>query len=156
MVERYGDLVYKVAITNVKHKQDAEDIFQKVFISLMHKLSDIQDEAHLKHLLIRSTLNHAKNHHLSFWKKRVDFKESLDEIEHSGALPPAVLAVRSEILSLKPKLREVVFLHYYEGYSIEEVGAILEVPSGTVKSRLHTARGLLKSRLEEQNEFKPC
>ena len=63
--------------------------------------------------------------------------------------------VRTEIRALPPKFRSAVYLYYFEEYSVNEIASILQVPVGTVKSRLHTARGILKDKLKEvyNNEY---
>ena len=53
------------------------------------------------------------------------------------------------VLKLKEPIRIVITLHYIEGYSVEEIGKILKIPSGTVKSRLHNGRKLLKLELSD-------
>lgn len=54
------------------------------------------------------------------------------------------------VKKLKHKIRIVIMLHYIEGYSVEEVGNILKIPVGTVKSRLHIGRKNLKEELEDE------
>lgn len=160
VIAEYSDLVYRIAITQVKNKQDAEDIFQEVFVSLIKNINDIENETHLKHWLIRATINRCKNHHLCFWKRQVHLQDGNGYSEFSDKQEEendTIDEVRKAISMLPLKLRYVVYLHYYEEYSINEIAAVLEVPSGTIKSRLHTARGILKNKLKEvcNNEFKP-
>lgn len=151
IVAEYSDLVYRIAITHVKNKEDAEDIFQEVFVSLIKNLNRIENEQHLKHWLIRATINRAKNHFLSFWKRKVELSQDNIEVGQENINDENFMVdeVRKEIAALSPKLRSVVYLYYYEGYSIEEIATIVEVPIGTIKSRLHTARGMLKDNLKE-------
>ena len=59
-VRRYADTVYRLAISNTNVKQDAEDVFQEVFIKLVRYKDTIQDEEHLKAWLIRVTINEAR------------------------------------------------------------------------------------------------
>lgn len=159
VIAGHSDLVYRIAITQVKNKEDAEDIFQEVFVSLIKKLDVIEDEAHLKHWLIRATINRSKNHHLCFWKRKVELCEenTISNLENATGDDLLIDQVREEIRALPQKIRSVVYLYYYEEYSVAEIATILEVPVGTVKSRLHTARGILKNKLKEvyQDESKP-
>lgn len=158
VVAEYSDLVYRIAISQIKNKQDAEDIFQEVFISLIKNIDDIKNETHLKHWLIRATINRVKNHNLCFWKKKVDIMDvtTLGETSSLQDKNTQIDEVRKEIGALPHKLRSVVYLYYYEEYSVDEIATILEIPSGTVKSRLHTARRTLRIQLKEVhgNEFK--
>ena len=160
VVEQYADMVYRISISNTKHKEDAEDIFQEVFLSLIKNTHKIQDEKHLKCWLIRTTINLCKNLFLCFWKKRVCLEDSKFNLENSKSdtnpkdnnsedlYYNEVNNIRDEIQNLRPKQRAVIYLHYYEGYDVKEISEILQIPEGTVKSRLNSARKNLKSALE--------
>ncbi len=151
VVEEYGDMVYRIAISNAKNKEDAEDIFQEVFISLINNLNRIENEKHLKYWLIRTTINKTKNLHLCFWKKRVRLDDGiLDEayIKSDDSFNDEINMLRNEIQALSEKQKSVIYLYYYEGYSVKEVSEILKISEGTVKSRLNSARNSLKINLE--------
>ncbi len=157
IIAEYSDLVYRVAITGVKNKEDAEDIFQEVFISLMKHLNDIENETHLKHWLIRATINRSKNLHLCFWKRKVELSQDYMNSQCGPTYDDdfVIQEVRKEIRALPPKFRSAVYLYYFEEYSVNEIASILRVPIGTIKSRLHTARSILKDKLKEvgSNEY---
>ncbi len=150
IIEKYSDLVYRIAFSHVKSKADSEDIFQDVFISLVKNTHKIENEEHLKHWLIRATINRAKSFYLSFIRKKIC---TLDEnyIDTSMNLEDRLTAdaIRNEILALPKKLKSIVYLFYYEGYTISEISQILQIAEGTVKSRLHSARSTLKPKLME-------
>ncbi len=145
VVHQHGDMVYRIAICNAKNKEDAEDIFQEVFISLIKNSHKIENEKHLKYWLIRTTINFSKNLHLSFWKKRVILENKEKEKTY---IDDDVLLLREEIKTLSDKQKSVIYLYYYEGYSIKEISEILNISDGTVKSRLSSARNNLKLKLE--------
>ncbi len=151
VLERYADLVYRIAVSQTKSLHDAEDIFQDVFVQLTGHLHELESEAHLKHWLIRVTINRCKNYHLSFWKRRValDAEAGMNRSVPAMQEDPLVSAVREKLAALPPKLKAVVYLYYYEEYSTEEIAAMLKLPRGTVKSRLYHARRLLKQELKE-------
>ncbi|WP_324824347.1 RNA polymerase sigma factor [Sinanaerobacter sp. ZZT-01] len=153
VIEQYADLVYRIAISHVTNKQDAEDIFQDVFVSLIKNISRIEDEMHLKHWLIRATINRTKNYHSCFWKRHVNFNlvVNTEETTYLQEENSQIDEIREQISTLPIKLKSVVYLHYYEGYSVDEIAVILKVPSGTVKSRLYNARKILKNKLREVN-----
>lgn len=157
VIADYSDLVYRIAVTHVKSRQDADDIFQDVFISLIKNINDIDNEEHLKHWLIRATINRTKNFNLCFWKRRVelhteDLSITIFDSQDEGEM---IDRVREEISALPRKLKSVVYLYYYEDYSVNEIATILKVPNGTIKSRLHTARNTLKIRLKEVYDNEP-
>lgn len=149
IVTQYGDMVYRIALAAVKQKEDAQDVFQDVFLSLVRHLADIQSEEHLKYWLIRATINRAKNLHASFWHRNTTSfvvwaaaEPAVPEVEDT------VNDLREAVCTLPHALKVVVVLYYYEGYSTKEIAAILQIKEGTVKSRLHTARARLKIKLE--------
>ena len=59
--------------------------------------------------------------------------------------------LRDAIMELPQKIRTVIVLHYIEGYGIEEIGYMIKIPSGTVKSRLHKGRKLLRNMLQDSD-----
>lgn len=150
-IEEYSDLVYRIALSQVKSKQDAEDIFQEVFIALIKNMDSIKDKTHMKYWLIRTTINHVKNHNICFWKRKVSLQaEDLScDISHLQDDIIQIEKIRNEINMLPSKLRSAVYLYYYEEYSVDEIATILKIPSGTVKSRLYKARKVLKIKLKE-------
>lgn len=151
VLERYSDLVYRIAVSQTGSLHDAEDIFQDVFVQLTGHLRELEGEAHLKHWLIRVTVNRCKNYHLSFWKRRValDAEAGVNQGVPAPQENPLVSVVREKLAALPPKLKAVVYLYYYEEYSTEEIAAMLKLPRGTVKSRLYHARKLLEQELKE-------
>ena len=68
-VRQYADMVYRLAVSNTNVVQDAEDVFQEVFVRLVHYKDKIEDEDHLKAWLIRVTINEARRLEGSAWKK---------------------------------------------------------------------------------------
>lgn len=141
IVEEYGDMVYRIALAQVKNSADAEDIYQEVFISLIRNIDKIEGELHLKHWLIRTTLNKCKNHFKLFWNRKVD---KTDTFDYNQSYEYELNEIRELVQSLPSKYKDVVFLHYYEGYNVKEIAQILNTKEGTVKSRLFKARNLLK------------
>lgn len=144
ITQKYADMIYRIALHNVKHIPDAEDILQEVCIDVLTKKIP-EDEEHLKHWLIRVTINKCKSFHRSFWKKKV---VSLD-----GESKLHITTENKDILSLvrtlPPDQRNVIYLYYYESYPIAEIAKILHKNPNTVGSMLQRARKKLKNILEE-------
>lgn len=144
IVEEYGDMVYRIALAQVKNSADADDIYQEVFISLIKNIDSIEGEKHLKYWLIRTTLNKCKNFFKLYWNKKVDKTNTFD---YNQSYEFELNEIRELVKSLPSKYKDVVFLHYYEGYNVREIGEILKIKEGTVKSRLFKARNLLKTEI---------
>ena len=119
-VEQYADLVRRICMIHLKNYEDSEDIFQTVF---------------LKYVL-RS----------SFFRSRT---VSLDQlIERPQDMPEDHSDILEAVLELPARFRDVVYLHYYEGYTAPEIGRILKKNPNTVYTLLARARQLLKTKLE--------
>jgi len=140
--ERYSDMVFRLAVARVKNRYDADDILQEVFLRFIKQKGKIESEEHAKALLIRITINCSKTLLTSSWFKKTEpLSESL-----SIAMPNR--DTFDAVLSLPVKYRTTVHLHYYCGYSVEEIAKILKLKPSTVKSQLHRARKILKITLE--------
>ena len=140
--EKYSDMVYRLAVARVKNKYDADDILQEVFLRFIKYKDKVENEEHLKALLIRITINCSKSLLTSGWFKRT---EPLSE--HLSVSDPSFDTLDA-VLRLPQKYRTVIHLHYYMGYSVDEIATILKSKPSTVKSQLHRARKMLKIDLE--------
>lgn len=140
--KKHSDMVYRLAFARVKNKYDADDVLQEVFLRLIKCKDQIQNDQHLKALLIRITINCSKSMLGSSWFKRTEpLSENLSvSDEYSDTL--------DAVLRLPVKYRTVIHLHYYMGYGVDEISGILKSNPSTVKSQLHRARKLLKIDLE--------
>lgn len=146
-VRRYADMVYRLALLNVKNHSDAEDVFQEVFLKLFRYKESIQSEEHLKAWLIRVTINQSKTLTTSAWKRhQVSLDMSGFANEHQEEKEYA--KVYDMVRSLPDKYRQVIHLYYYEELSIKEIAEILGKKEATVKTRLVRARKLLSQKLK--------
>lgn len=143
MIEKYSGLVYKVAITRSRNIENAEDVFQEVFIKYSQKMPKFENEEHEKAWFIRVTINLTKNLHNQAWnRKTVPLEETIqfEEKEEENIF---------QIVSTLPQnYRTVVYLFYYEGYKIKEISKILKTREGTIKTWLSRARESLKEKIE--------
>lgn len=143
MIEKYSNMVYRLAMTRTGKKENSEDVFQEVFLRLSRKMPKFENEEHEKAWLIRVTINCSKNLlNSGFLKHRSDTEEELSfETKERHDVYYAV----SE---LPLKYRTIIYLYYYEGYKINEISKILKIKENTVKSQLSRAREKLKTKLE--------
>lgn len=147
VVELYADMVYKIALSQVKNKEDAEDIFQEVFLSYMNCNKTFITAEHEKAYLITMTVNCCKKHFRSAWfRHRADYTEITEntqvvemETKEDGIYPL--------VLELPPKYRLVIHLFYYEEMTIAEINRYLRKKESTIKSQLMRGRTMLKEAL---------
>lgn len=152
----YGENILRLAYSYVKDQTKAEDILQETMLTVYLQLNTLREGAALKSWIYRIAINKCKDY-LKSWQYR-QFK--LSQILHLNIASPEksvelklVIKDENEILAtelfrLKSKYREVIILHYYEQLTLEEIGTILGIKPGTVKSRLHYGRQLLRNALE--------
>lgn len=144
--ERHADLVYRLCFVRTKSRHDSDDLLQEVFLRYMKVWRTVQSEDHAKALLIRIAVNCTKTLLSSAWFRKT---EPLDETlpakeREESAVLPAVLA-------LPLKYRTVIHLHYYQGYSVEEIAGLLSTNPSTVKTRLMRARAMLKNTIKAED-----
>ena len=144
-VQRWGDMVYRLALARTASVPDAEDVFQEVFLRYFRHEEGFQSDEHRKAWLIRCTVNRAKSLTASPWRRRTVPLETAEEV----GVEDDYREVYSAVLSLPGRYRAVIHLHYFEGLSVMEIAQMLQVPEGTVKSQLSRGRALLRELLKE-------
>ncbi|MBQ3264381.1 MAG: RNA polymerase sigma factor [Ruminococcus sp.] len=144
LVERYSNMIFRLAYQNTGSLTDAEDIFGDVCLAMLTKKAPLYDEEHIRNWLVRVTLNKCRNLTASSARR---LNVSLSAA--SSMASPVHEDILSEVMSLPPKYRTVLYLHYYEGYSIAEVADLMHAKPATVGTWLSRARKRLKILLEE-------
>ena len=143
VIEEYSDMVYRIALTRCGTIENAEDIYQDVFIKFSEKLPVFESEEHEKSWFIRITLNLSKNLKLSAWNKKVI---NLDEnIEFETKEESDIFSV---VCELPTNYKTVIYLMYYEGYKVKEIAKIMKKSEGTIKTWLSRGREILKRKIE--------
>ena len=146
-VEQYLNMVYRIALNWFGSVHDAQDAAQEVMLRLWKNTSGFEGDAHLRHWLVRVTINVCKDLSRAPWR--------LHSVPLAQAPPqpcadePEAQAVVEEILRLPKKYRVPLYLYHYEGYSVREISALLKANPSTIRTRLSRARELLKHQLEE-------
>ncbi|MGN0691128.1 MAG: RNA polymerase sigma factor [Oscillospiraceae bacterium] len=144
MVEKYGDMVYRIALSRSLDKNNAEDIFQEVFLELVNSCEKLKNEEHMKYWLIRTTINKCISHN-----RRMRFRTESDIVDDDVLDDTSLSELKMIIEDLPQKYRDVIFLCCCEGYTVKEAARILRRREGTVKSQLFRAKMLLKKEMEE-------
>lgn len=147
-LENYADMVRRICFIYLKNGTDTQDVFQDVFLKLFLHEGPFENEEHKKAWLCRVTINQCKDFHKRFFRKNVESIEDL-EIPIQDKLESDLLR---EVLSLPQKYKNVLYLFYYEEYTVPEIAKILNRKENTVYSHLHRAKALLKERLRGYND----
>ena len=157
IIERYSDMVLKVAYQNTRDLQESEDIVQEVFLALFSRPLP-KEEEHLKAWLIRVTLNKSRSFLRSARRKVLPLDE---RIAHESLAPDERLAdlpdfaqdeVLSKLLTLPEAEKNALYLHYYEGYSAKEIGKFLKRSENAVYILLSRGRAKLKELFKEDED----
>lgn len=143
VIEKYFNMVYKLALSQTKDRTNTDDVVQEVFLRYIKGNSEFESEEHIKAWLIRVTLNCSKNIFSNSWfKKTVPLTEEIMfESKEKGDVYYATL-------ELPPKYRAVIHLFYYEELSVAQIARYLKVKESTIKSQLHRGREMLKVKLK--------
>lgn len=151
VIDRYADMVYRLALLQVKNRADADDIFQEVFVRLVKHIHKLQNWEHVKAWLIRVTTNCSKKHFDRYWNRNVSFLDETEEVVSHESRYEAVEDdgfVWRAVRELPEKYRIVVHLFYFEELSIAQIAKATKQKESTVKSQLFRAREMLKTSLE--------
>lgn len=159
LVQKYSDMVYRIAFSYMKNREDAEDIYQNVFLKLFNK-RDFLDMEHEKRWLIRVTMNECHSLYRSPWKRRRQACEDLDILlEEQQVQTQSVQKQTSSdeleevtdmLNAISEKYSIVLYLYYYEEYSTKEIAQILRRKESTVRTQLMRAKELLRKKMDER------
>ncbi|MCR5845064.1 MAG: RNA polymerase sigma factor [bacterium] len=140
---RQVDTIYRVCYAYMGNAADTEDAVQETFVKLMRSNVVFNDVEHEKAWLIRVAVNHCKDVLKSSSRKNVALDSVGEPVDERAGLDETLKVV----LELEPKYKDAVYLHYYEGYTTEEIGEILGHPPSTIRNHLSEARRILKREL---------
>lgn len=147
MVACYGTMIYRLAYARLQCQQDADDIFQEVFLRYIRRAPVFSSYEHGKAWFLRTTINCCKNFWMSAWyRKTVGMTEDLQETFVYETEETQLLA--EAMAELPAKYRTVLHLYYFEGLTAKEIGRLQHIPAGTIRMQLSRARNLLKEKLE--------
>jgi RNA polymerase sigma-70 factor (ECF subfamily) len=159
--------VFNIAYRMLGNLEEAKDLAQEVFISVFESIKDLKEEVKFDAWLTQITLNHCRNRWKYLKRRKYFNSDSLDDpVEtEDGNTPRAIVDpsdnpetlyekksiqqfIQRGLLKLKEDQRELLVLRDLQGFSYEEMGKLLGLPEGTIKSKLHRARMDLKGILE--------
>jgi len=167
LVEAYSPRVYRLVARMLGRREDAEDMAQEVFVQVFKGIGQFRGDSKLGTWIYRVAINLCKNRSKYLSRRQDDKQDALDAVADrqplhqakgvtSGQInrPDHVVEgmqieaiMRKCIAELDPDFREALILRDVENLSYEEIIDITGVAEGTVKSRIHRARALLKQRV---------
>ncbi len=167
LFEKYQTQVVNIAYGMLSDKEDAYDAAQEVFIKVYRNMDSFKEQSSFTTWLYRITANvcadilRKRQKHLNVTSlsqseednRELDIRDETLTPEESYELTERQSAVRNAIASLKEEYRTVITLCDIEGMSYEDIALVLNIPPGTVKSRISRARNSLKKILINKREL---
>lgn len=145
---------YRFALALTHHREEAEDLVQETWLNLCRRYGGVETQAILFTSLRNLFIDQCRR------KKLIHF-ESLDQadVAEQADVPLEEPCVKGELAALlgilKPSEREVIFLHYYQGHTAEEISLLTEQSRGTVLSLIHRSIAKLRKAGEAQRDSFP-
>jgi RNA polymerase sigma-70 factor (ECF subfamily) len=155
MLEKYSDMVRRICFLYLQNSADVDDVFQDVFLKILKKKTPFESCEHERAWLTVATINRCKDVLKSFWRKNTVTIEGM-EVSFEDKAESELMEV---VISLPKKYKEVIYLYYYEGYTVPEIAMLLHKNENSIYSQLHRARLLIKQKLrgkEHEYSFSIC
>ncbi len=156
LVQRYSADAYRTAFMVLHDREDVEDVVQEAFLTCYRKINTFRMESSFKTWLYRIVVNLCYDRIRKRSRERAAFQrvsfnmktgyKDMSDIDKR-------IDLKDVISTLNPDYRITLTLYYRMDFSVQRVAEVLGIPVGTVKSRLNSARNLLKERLERGHEY---
>lgn len=143
ILQVYGDMLYRTAYLLLGNPHDVQDALQETLLRYLEKAPAFVSSDHEKAWLLRVVSNCCKDY-LRFRRRH----SCLDLESIRECLPAQENTHLQELYALPAKWKTVLILHYFEGYSVKEIGEILGLSENAVKKRLQRAREALRVEME--------
>ncbi len=139
-VETYGDMLYRICLVMLKNEADTEDAVQETFLKYIQKSPEFSSKEHEKAWLVTTARNQCRD----MLRFRNRSSTESEDLLVNYSLDKESSHILEALMDLPEKFREVMILHYVEGYKVEEIADIIGRTSSAVKMRLSKGRKLLK------------
>lgn len=156
-ISLYGKDLSRLCLSLCKNKSDAEDLYQSTWERVLKNIRRYNKEKPFDKWLYSICINAHKDMVKSPFRKRIfhfdtteDLERTLNSIPDTAMSHDEFLSLHSAISKLTLEKRQVIALYYFKDYSLTEVAEILNIPEGTVKSRLSSAREQIRKELEHE------
>ena len=151
MVTAYQTELLRLCYGCLRDKSMAEDAVQETFIKVYRKLDTLQPELNEKAWVYKIAINCSRDINRNSWYRRIVRDQELGTVaDDKQSLPDQTIELTRAISLLKPKQREVILLHYYQGFTVDEIADILGLSQSSVSGRLRRAREHLSRILKDQ------
>lgn len=156
LMEVHGQKLLQLVYSYVGNKEVAQDLTQEVFVKCYQKIHQYNQKSSLKTWLWRIAINHCKDYLKSWHSKHIVVSEekARGAASHKEEVESKVIQKYDDerlalaVMKLPDPYREVIYLYYYEDFTIKEIHALTKLNQNTIKTRLKRAKELLRESLE--------
>jgi len=141
--EQYGNMLFRYALMMLSSAQDAEDAVQDTLLKYWQKTPEFKDKDHEKAWLLKVLVNRCRDLLRIRIRRGEIALECTAELAEYTSEPMEDSGILKTIMTLPEKYKTVLYLHYVEGYRVEEIAGIIGKTASAVKMRLKTGRELL-------------
>ena len=156
LAEAFEPAVFGIVLRRLRNRAEAAEVTQDVFMRALRKLNQLRDPERfagwLKRIAVRMSINRAVRRP----RETMYAPETFDSLRHAPSAPldgmlqtERAHQVRTSLRRLRALDRDTLVAFYFEGQSLKEMSDRFASPVGTIKRRLHTARGRLKAAMGE-------
>ena len=147
LIDRYQNMVYGLALARTGSREDADDVFQEVFLALFRSGKTFREEEHRKAWLLRTTLNQSRRVTSSTWRNRTGPLEEGEAVARPFRMSEEN-RVWEALQSLPEDYRLPLYLFYFEELPTDQIAKALGIRPGTVRMRLSRGREQLRTLLK--------
>ena len=147
LIDRYQNMVYGLALARTGSREDADDVFQEVFLALFRSGKTFREEEHRKAWLLRTTLNQSRRVTSSTWRNRTVPLEEGEAVARPFRMSEEN-RVWEALQSLPEDYRLPLYLFYFEELPTDQIAKALGIRPGTVRMRLSRGREQLRTLLK--------
>lgn len=147
-IRTYTDMLFRACLVLLGDKHDAEDALQETFWRYLTKAPQFHGAEHEKAWLLRVATNICRDMRRFRWRS---IPVTLADItQHCGVTDEQDSEILAHVLNLPQRQREVILLHYIEGYKVKDIAELLGISAAATKKRLQYARQKLKLEIERE------
>ncbi len=151
LYERNVRMIYRIAMMHLKVPADAEDVVQTIFLKYLNVSPEFNNLEYEKAWFITTTRNYCRDILRCWWHSR---KTDYDISAQSTAIiSDSRGEVTQKLMQLPEKYQEVLYLYYFEEYSIKEISVLLKRNQSTIRTQLCKGRERLKKKLTVREEY---
>lgn len=148
LYDKYYEMIWRICLVRFGNSHDAYDAVQETFVRLMNYNKPFQNEEHEKAWLIRTAVNYCKDVMKSSHRKNEICLDEGKPLE-TGMVPEEYSEVYETMMELPEEYRVILYLYYYEWYSLKEIAEMLGINASTLRSRFARAKEVMKEYLED-------